>query len=130
MTKLCSSLAVRRSGSLAEALAASDDPSAARAARKLAQWQGRAKALSPFSFYALLLGEDGGRRALIGRLGPEAADPIDEFLALALAHEQRQAPSLHNFLAEVEADDAEIKRDMEVETDGRAPPDRPCKQGS
>jgi ATP-dependent helicase/nuclease subunit A len=112
------SLAVRRSGSLAEALAASDDPSAARAARKLAQWQGRAKALSPFSFYALLLGADGGRRALIGRLGPEAADPIDEFLALALAHEQRQAPSLHNFLAEIEADDAEIKRDMEVETDG------------
>jgi ATP-dependent helicase/nuclease subunit A len=55
---------------------------------------------------------------LIGRLGPEAADPIDEFLTLALAHEQREAPSLTNFLAEVESADAEIKRDMEVETEG------------
>ena len=111
-------LAARRRGSLAEALAASDDLFAAQAARLLARWRGRAKAVSSFSFYALLLGEDGGRRALIGRLGPEAADPIDEFLTLALAHEQREAPSLHNFLAEVEAADAEIKRDMEVETEG------------
>ena len=111
-------LAARRSGSLAEALAASDDLFAAKAARSLAVWRNRARTLSPFAFYALLLGEDGGRRALAGRLGPEAADPIDEFLALALAHERREAPSLHNFLAEVEAADAEIKRDMEVETEG------------
>ena len=111
-------LAPRRQGSLAEALAASDEGFAREAARLLAGWRRRAQALSPFSFYAQLLGEDGGRRALIGRLGPEAADPIDEFLTLALAHEQREAPSLHNFLAEVEAADAEIKRDMEVETEG------------
>jgi ATP-dependent helicase/nuclease subunit A len=111
-------LAAKRSGSLAEALAASDGLFAAQAARSLAVWRRRAQALSPFSFYALLLGEDGGRQALAGRLGPEAADPIDEFLALALAHERRAAPSLHNFLAEVEAADAEIKRDMEVETEG------------
>ena len=65
-----------------------------------------------------LLGEDGGRRALLGRLGPDAADPIDEFLALALAHEQRETPSLHHFLAEVEAADAAIKRDMEGEGEG------------
>src|SRR5277367_3589666 len=111
-------LAARRHGSLAEALAASDDLFAAQAARLLARWRGRAKAVSPFSFYALLLGEDGGRRALIGRLGPEAADPIDEFLTLALAHEQREAPSLHNFLSQLETTDVEIKRDMEVETEG------------
>jgi ATP-dependent helicase/nuclease subunit A len=111
-------LAARRSGSLAEALAASDDGPAGEAARRLAVWRARAKALSPFAFYARILGEDGGRRALIGRLGHEARDPIDEFLTLALAHEQREAPSLHNFLAEVEGDDAEIKRDMEVEPDG------------
>ncbi len=111
-------LAAERGGSLAEALAASDDLFAAKAARSLAVWRRRAQTLSPFSFYARLLGEDGGRKALAGRLGPEAADPIDEFLALALAHERREAPSLHNFLAEVEAADAEIKRDMEVETEG------------
>ena len=95
-----------------------DEGVAVEAARRLVDWRARAKALSPFAFYALLLGQDGGRRALIGRLGPEAADPIDEFLTLALAHEQREAPSLHNFLAQVESADVEIKRDMEVETEG------------
>ena len=111
-------LAARRKGSLAEALAASDDGPLAEAGRRLALWRARAKALSPFPFYARILGEDGGRRALIGRLGREAADPIDEFLTLALAHEQREAPSLQNFLAQVTSADAEIKRDMEVETEG------------
>jgi ATP-dependent helicase/nuclease subunit A len=111
-------IAAGRSDSLAGALAASDEGPARNATRRLVEWRGRAKALSPFTFYALLLGQDGGRRALIGRLGPEAADPIDEFLTLALAHEQQEAPSLHNFLAQVESADVEIKRDMEVETDG------------
>jgi ATP-dependent helicase/nuclease subunit A len=111
-------LAAGRSGSLAEALAASDESAVQEVARRLAAWRARAKGLTPFAFYAALLGQAGGRRALIGRLGPEAADPIDEFLALALAHEQREAPSLHNFLAEVESADVEIKRDMEVETEG------------
>jgi ATP-dependent helicase/nuclease subunit A len=111
-------LAAERSGSLADALMGADEGPALEAARRLAGWRERAKALSPFAFYARLLGEDGGRRALIGRLGPEAADPIDEFLTLALAHEQREAPSLHNFLSQVESADVEIKRDMEVETEG------------
>jgi ATP-dependent helicase/nuclease subunit A len=111
-------IAARRSGSLVEALIGADECLAVAAARRLVEWQARAKALSPFAFYALLLGQDGGRRALIGRLGPEAADPIDEFLGLALAHERREAPSLHNFLSQVETTDIEIKRDMEVETEG------------
>ena len=68
-------LAARRSGSLAEALAASDDLFAAKAARSLAVWRNRARALSPFAFYALLLGKDGGRRALAGRLGPRSRQP-------------------------------------------------------
>ncbi|HEV7480819.1 MAG TPA: 3'-5' exonuclease, partial [Roseiarcus sp.] len=111
-------IAARRSGSLAQALASANEGVAVEAARRLEGWRARMKALSPFAFYALLLGQDGGRRALISRLGPEAADPIDEFLALALAHEQREAPSLHNFLAQIETIDVEIKRDMEVETEG------------
>jgi ATP-dependent helicase/nuclease subunit A len=111
-------IAARRSGSLAEALTLADEGAAHDAARRLVEWRARAKALTPFAFYATLLGQDGGRRALIARLGPEAADPIDEFLTLALAHEQHEAPSLHNFLAQVESADVEIKRDMEVETEG------------
>ncbi|HLX97395.1 MAG TPA: double-strand break repair helicase AddA, partial [Roseiarcus sp.] len=111
-------IAAERNGSLAQALAAADEGLAREAQRRLGLWRGRANALSPFAFYARLLGQDGGRRALIGRLGPEAADPIDEFLTLALTHEQREAPSLNTFLAEVESAGAEIKRDMEVETEG------------
>ena len=111
-------VAAGRRGSLADAIGAANEGAALNAARRLVELQARAKALSPFAFYALLLGQDGGRRALIGRLGPEAADPIDEFLTLALAHEQSEAPSLHNFLSGVESAEVEIKRDMEVATEG------------
>ncbi len=111
-------LSAQRRGPLAAALAASGDERARNAARRLATWRARAKALSPYAFYARLLGEDGGRRALFGRLGPDAADPIEEFLALALAHERREAPSLHRFLAEVAATDTPVKRDMEGESEG------------
>ena len=111
-------LASGRSGSLASALKRSDAPAAHAAAEKLALWRERARALSPHVFYARLVGEDGGRKALLGRLGPDAADPIDEFLALALAHERRETPSLTRFLAEIEADEAPIKRDMESESGG------------
>ncbi len=111
-------LAARRSGSLIAALESARDGRAAEAAQKLAIWRARVKTLTPYGFYARILGEDGGRRALLGRLGPDAADPIDEFLALALAHEQRDPPSMHMFLAEVEATDAAIKRDMEGGSEG------------
>ena len=111
-------LAVDRRGPLASALAVSGDQRALEAARRLSLWRERARTLTPYAFYARLLGEDGGRRALLSRLGPDAADPIDEFLALALGHEQSEAPSITLFLAEVEATDAAIKRDMEAESDG------------
>jgi ATP-dependent helicase/nuclease subunit A len=48
-----------------------------------------------------------------GRLGPEAHDAIDEFLRLALAHERQGAPSLGAFLADIDALESSIKRDME-----------------
>ena len=111
-------LAADRRGSLASALAASTLACARAAAQRLAIWRDRVRTLTPYAFYARLLGEEGGRKALLSRLGPDAADPIDEFLALALDHEQREAPSLALFLAEVEATDAAIRRDMEAESDG------------
>ncbi len=111
-------LAADRPASLAAALAASEDPNAQAARRRLETWRDRAERLGPHAFYARLVGEDGGRKALIARLGDDAAEPIDEFLALALAHERSEAPSLTRFLAEVVADEAEIKRDLEAESDG------------
>jgi len=106
-------LAPGRPGSLARALAESADPRFATARSRVETWRRRARSHSPYGFYARLVGEDGGRRALLARLGPEAADAIDEFIALALAHERKAAPSLDAFLAEIEAADFAIKRDME-----------------
>jgi ATP-dependent helicase/nuclease subunit A len=68
--------------------------------------------VSPFEFYARMLSV-GMRKRLVARLGSEAADAIDEFLALALAHEGQHPPSLQSFLAWFETGASEVKRDME-----------------
>ncbi|HLJ72738.1 MAG TPA: UvrD-helicase domain-containing protein, partial [Roseiarcus sp.] len=80
-------LAPERKAPLADALAESVEEKHRGAARRLALWRERAQALSPYDFYARLLGEEGGKRAMLGRLGPEAGDAIEEFLSLALAFE-------------------------------------------
>ena len=83
---------------------------------KLSGWLARADYAPPHEFYAALLAE-GGRRALLERLGAEAGDPIDEFLAQALAHERAHVPSMQGFLHWLEAGTFEVKRDLET---GRA----------
>jgi ATP-dependent helicase/nuclease subunit A len=110
-------LAPRRRGSLAQALAGASDERITQAHGRLEIWRERARHLSPFAFYARLLGEDGGRRAILARLGPEAGDALEEFLSLALAFEQSEAPSLLRFLAEIEGADVAVKRDMEASGD-------------
>ncbi len=72
-----------------------------------------ATALSPFAFYAKLLGS-GGRKAFLARLGAEANDALDEFLNLALAYESRQTPSLQGFVHWLRTASTEVKRDMEI----------------
>ena len=88
------------------------DDSLGRAHEFLAGLLARADFVPPYELYADVLGA-GGRRALVGRLGPDADDPIDEFLALALSHERAHVPSLQGFLHWVESGKAEIKRDLE-----------------
>ena len=68
---------------------------------------------SPFDFYARLLA-GGGRRAMLARLGEEAEDVIDEFLAAAAAFEDKGTPSLEGFLHELEATGGEVKRDPDA----------------
>ena len=67
---------------------------------------------SPYELYAALLA-GGGRRKLLDRLGPEAEDPIDEFLSLALAFERTNVVSLQGFLHWLKAGEAEVIRDLE-----------------
>jgi len=110
-------LAPRRQGSLSHALAQAGGEKFAKAQARLDVWRELAKRQAPFAFYARLLGEDGGRVALLARLGAEAAEAIDEFLSAALAFERQNPPSLTLFLAEIEHADIEVKRDMESQGD-------------
>lgn len=79
--------------------------------------RGKARELSPFSFYAWLLGAHDGRKQFLARLGHEASDALDEFLNLALDYESRETPTLQGFVAWLRAAEAEVKRDMEMERD-------------
>ncbi len=76
-----------------------------------------ARSLSPFAFFAHVLGPLRGRKKFLARLGPEANDALDEFLNLALDYEARETPSLQGFLAWLRAAKSEVKRDMELARD-------------
>ncbi|MFO1088829.1 MAG: double-strand break repair helicase AddA [Hyphomicrobiales bacterium] len=67
----------------------------------------------PFTFFSRLLSGD-HRRRILERLGPEAAEPIDELLALALDHETGEGATLAGFMGWIAAAEPEIKRDMEA----------------
>jgi ATP-dependent helicase/nuclease subunit A len=96
---------------------AGKDPMFADASRTLDELAIKARTLHPFAFYAHVLGALGGRRHFLERLGVEAADPLDEFLNLALDYERRQPASLQGFLNWVRAAQSEVKRDMEMARD-------------
>jgi len=83
-----------------------------QAAELLSALLARADFVPPYELYAEILGAGGGRRAWLERLGPEADDPIEEFLALALAYEREHVPSLQGFLRWLAAGDTEVKRDF------------------
>ncbi len=106
-------LAAGRPGSLWQQVQASADPMVVRAQVWLAQVLGFADFAAPYEFFERVLSDSdlAGRSRLLARLGEEARDAIDAVLDQALAFEAANAPSLQGFLAWVEADDIEIKRD-------------------
>ena len=114
-------LAYQRHGSLWSALKdkAKDDARFAEAVNTLSHWFARADFLPPYEFFAELLGADGQRlrKRMLARLGPEAAEAIDEFLDRALAYDRDSPPSLQGFVNALRAGDVEIKRDMEQQRD-------------
>ena len=69
--------------------------------------------VSPHALFAEALGPLGGRARLYGRLGPEAAEPVDELLNAALAYSRMHAPSLQGFLHWLRRSGAEVKREAE-----------------
>ncbi|ALA17217.1 MULTISPECIES: double-strand break repair helicase AddA [unclassified Chelatococcus] len=115
-------IAARRedSESLADALGrvgTAGDAAAARAGEALGRWRNAAARRGPFAFYAGLIGPEGGREQLVARLGQEAGDAIDAFLAMALDFEHRHAPSLKAFLLSFESDGREVKREIKRDLD-------------
>ena len=107
-------LCFERSGTLMQALAEADAPRYAEAAKTLARWRENALHLRPFDFYSRVLSRDGGRKKMIARLGLEAADALDEFLAASLSYEAAETPSLQGFLSFLRRAEAEVKRDLEA----------------
>ena len=108
-------LAATRKGTLWSSLIAHVDaqPHYRAAAETLKRWRSRADYAPPFEFFASILDREGARARFLARLGPEAADPLDEFLNLALSYDDRAPPSLTGFLTYLRETDAEVKRDME-----------------
>lgn len=106
------------------------DPRYAAAADWIADLLAAADRLSPFELFQRVLlrpcpgpgaahegplGALTGRQALIARLGTEAADPLEEFLSLALEYERAHTPSLEGFLFWVSRGNTDLKRDLEAE---------------
>ncbi|WP_224824260.1 double-strand break repair helicase AddA [Cognatishimia sp. MH4019] len=69
--------------------------------------------LRPYELIERILTRFDGRQKLLGRLGPEAEDGIDALLTQALNYEQSEVPSLTGFITWIEADDIEIKRQLD-----------------
>lgn len=93
---------------------ATEHPALQAAVETLNRWRAKVDFARPYEFYADILGRAGGRKALLERLGAEAADPIDEFLNQALAFERLHTPSLQGFIHWLDLSDQEIKRDSDT----------------
>lgn len=108
-----------RKDTLRDAFAAhaSTDSRLAPALKRLEDCEARIASMTPFAFFAWLLGGDGGRARILSRLGHEANDALDEFLELALSYEQRAVASMQGFVAWLRAAQTEVKRDMEMQRD-------------
>jgi ATP-dependent helicase/nuclease subunit A len=73
----------------------------------------KADYLRPYDLIERILTRHHGRRNMLARLGSEAEDGIDALLSQALSFEQNAVDSLTGFLVWMQADELEIKRQMD-----------------
>ncbi|MDB5688778.1 MAG: double-strand break repair helicase AddA [Sphingomonas bacterium] len=105
-----------RKGRLFGAVRSAEDR--AETAAGLAAILARADFITPYQFLeAILSGPLDGRRKLLGRLGEEARDPIEELLNAALQFEGEATPSLQRFLDWFDRAEVEIIRDPSAPAD-------------
>ena len=75
--------------------------------------------VSPYEFFMGLLGRpcpadlQSGFHAVKCRLGEDAVDPVEEFLALALGYSENETESLQSFVQMQDDGETEIKRELE-----------------
>lgn len=118
-------VAYQRRGRLWPALLAKaeSDPAFRPAAGWLTDLLARVDFVRPYELFAELLARPcpadaiSGRRALLSRLGPDAGEAVEEFLAMALSFERTEAPSLQRFLGWFAASQAQVKREQEQGAD-------------
>lgn len=70
--------------------------------------------LTPHELLSEALGRSGGRARLLARLGPEAAESIDELLSAALRYQDMHPPSLQGFLHWLRNSEETVKREAEA----------------
>ena len=97
---------------------AGERPAWGRAFDLLGWAMGEARARSPFDFYSRLMSRldpEGRsmRHRMLTRLGREAEDAIDAFLAQVLAAEQSGARDLEQVISRLAASEIEVKREQE-----------------
>jgi len=108
-------LAATRRGSLWSALRerAGERPEWGAARTMIGTLLARVDYATPHALLGEALGRLGGRARLFARLGPEAAEPVDELLGVALTYAKNHPPSLQGFLHWLRQSGAEVKREAE-----------------
>jgi len=80
---------------------------------RLELWRNWARKYGALEFYARVLGQDGGRRDFVARLGEQVTDILDEFLLAVSSHEELNGPCLSDFVERAKLSGMEIKREMD-----------------
>jgi ATP-dependent helicase/nuclease subunit A len=96
----------------------SSDPALTEAREALMRARNRIETAGVYGFFADFLNErsDTGetrQKRLFARLGEEARDPVEEFLARAISFEQQNTASLRGFIVDLKAGEGQIKREMD-----------------
>ena len=96
---------------------AAERPDWGRAWHYLSTLFGRVDHVPPHALLGEALGRLGGRARLLARLGPEAAEPVDELLSAALRYAETHPPSLQGFLHWLRRSEETIRREPDAAGD-------------